>query len=783
MRGFACRQHIIRGGVLFVFHPKNGVDMNAHVLGFPRMGVNRELKWALEKFWKEDCTESELVSVAENLKKRHWKIQALAGMDLISVGDFSFYDHVLDTIAMLGAVPERFQWDGKPVDFKTYFRMARGDAETGVPAMEMTKWFDSNYHYIVPELGPDTPFKNNGCPLLDDVQAVRKLGYAPKPVLVGPLTFLLLAKEIGGCNRWDHLERMTTAYCGIITELAKHCEWIQIDEPVLCTDLPVEAVQAFPFAYSKLKAAAGSTQLLLTTYFDELKENLDLALSLPVDGIHIDLVRGAGQFKDVLTRLPAQKKLSIGLVDGRNVWKTDLDAAIDRLNTACEKLGADRVLIASSCSLLHSPIDISVEKDLDPELKQWMAFAMQKCEEIAALKTALVSDTVPPLFDENRTALQARKTSSKVVDPQVRERASSISVDMFKRSSSFEERSLIQKKELNLPIFPTTTIGSYPQTPEIRKTRLAYKKNELSKDQYQKEMQKQISEVVQRQEELGLDVLVHGEPERNDMVEYFGGQLKGFCFTSNGWVQSYGSRCVKPPIIYGDISRPAPMTVDWAVYAQSLTKKPMKGMLTGPVTILCWSFVRDDLHRSEVCRQIGLAVRDEVIDLETAGIRIIQIDEAALREGMPIRKDQRDEYLRWAVDCFRLSAGGVKDSTQIHSHMCYSEFNTIVRWIAEMDADVISIEASRSGMDLLEAFDAYQFPSDIGPGVYDIHSPRVPGADEIYWLLQKALKVIPAERLWVNPDCGLKTRAWPETTASLRNMVMATNRLRKEYDQ
>lgn len=756
--------------------------MNAHVLGFPRMGLNRELKWALERFWRGEIPEADLVSVAEEIKQRHWNIQAEAGMNLLPVGDFSLYDHMLDTIAMLGAVPERFEWDGNEISRTTYFHMARGNAETGAPAMEMTKWFDSNYHYIVPELSQHIPFKKTSAHLLTDAQAVIKNGLTPKPVLVGPVTFLMLAKEVDACTRWDHLERITTVYCEIIAELAPHCPWIQIDEPILCTDLPAEAQSAFQLAYSKFKAASNGTQLLLTTYFGDLDDNLDLTLSLPVNGIHIDLIRGSDQLEDVISKLPAHLSLSLGLVDGRNIWKTDLEAATKQIDMARQTMQDDRLLIGSSCSLLHSPVDISAENDLDPEIRQWMAFATQKCDEIAALKQATFNAQPPALFKENRDALLARTTHAHVVDSQVRERVRAITPNMFNRTSAFAKRSAIQRPRLRLPLLPTTTIGSYPQTVEIRKARLEFKKGNLSEEQYIKTMQGHIAEVVNHQEELGLDVLVHGEPERNDMVEYFGQQLKGFCFTSNGWVQSYGSRCVKPPIIYGDVSRPEKMTVDWAVFAQGLTSKPMKGMLTGPVTILCWSFVRNDMTRSDVCRQIALAIRDEVVDLETAGINVIQIDEAALREGMPIRKNQQKEYLRWAVDCFKLASSGVTDSTQIHSHMCYSEFNAIMKSIAEMDADVISIEASRSGMELLDAFNTYEYPAEIGPGVYDIHSPRVPGANEIYRLLQKALKVIPKDRLWVNPDCGLKTRAWPETLESLRNMVTAARQLRDEYD-
>jgi len=755
--------------------------MNAHVLGFPRMGINRELKWSLEKHWRGEKSGADLVADAQSLKKQHWKIQADAGMDLLPVGDFSLYDHVLDTIALLGAVPPRFKWDGGEVGLETYFHMARGHAGEGVPAMEMTKWFDSNYHYIVPELAPDTRFGKTHSRLLDDVRAVRELGKSPKPVLVGPITFLTLAKEVGGRNRWDHLESLTDAYCGIIAELDAHCAWIQLDEPVLCTDLPDAARQAFGLAYAKLNAAANSSRLLLATYFGELGDNLDLALSLPVDGLHVDLVRGPQQLGRILPGLPPHMTLSLGLVDGRNVWKTELDTAYRRLTATLAQVRADRIMIGSSCSLLHSPMDLSGETELAPELRQWMAFAVQKCDEIAALKHAATTGEKRDIFDENKASLLARAAHPQVADKQTRSRVLAVTPDMYTRASPFAERSKAQKERLRLPPFPTTTIGSYPQTAEIRQARLQYRKGELSEAAYTEAMQGHIAEVVGRQEELGLDVLVHGEPERNDMVEYFGQQLKGFCFTANGWVQSYGSRCVKPPIIYGDVSRPGKMTVDWAVYAQGLTDKPMKGMLTGPVTILCWSFVRNDLPRDQVCRQIALAIRDEAVDLEAAGINVIQIDEAALREGMPIRKAGQDGYLRWAVDCFRLAAGGVGDATQIHSHMCYSEFNVIMQWIAEMDADVISIEASRSNMELLDAFNAYEYPAEIGPGVYDIHSPRVPGEDEVHALLRKALDVIPAGRLWVNPDCGLKTRAWPETLASLRNMVAAAHRLRREY--
>ena len=762
------------------FTLNNGVDMNAHVLGFPRMGINRELKWALEKFWRGEITEQELTATADELRQRHWTIQAEAGLDLVPVGDFSLYDHVLDTVAMLGAVPPRFGWSGGEIGLDTYFHMARGNAKQGIPAMEMTKWFDTNYHYIVPELAPDTTFAKTGSRLLKAVEAAKALGHSPKPVLVGPITFLMLSKEAGGCDRWAHLDALVEAYCEIIAELDGVCAWIQVDEPILCTDLPEEARRAFSTAYARIKQAAISSRLLLATYFGALGDNLDLSLSLPVNGLHVDLVRAPGQLGELLDKLPPHLTLSLGLVDGRNIWKTELETALRKVNSACQRTKPAQVMIGSSCSLLHCPMDVEGETALDTDLKQWMAFAVQKCAEIAALKEGASNNGKSDLFNENKASLLARGAHPDVTDAQVREKVRAVTPDMYDRTSPFAGRSEVQRARLSLPLFPTTTIGSYPQTPEIRRHRLQFKKGELSEPDYVKAMQGHIGEVVARQEELGLDVLVHGEPERNDMVEYFGQQLKGFCFTQNGWVQSYGSRCVKPPVIYGDVSRPEKMTVDWALYAQSLTDKPMKGMLTGPVTILCWSFVRNDLPRDQVCRQIALAMRDEVLDLEAAGISVIQIDEAALREGMPIRKSDQEKYLRWAVDCFRLTAAGVRDETQIHSHMCYSEFNAIMGAIAEMDADVISIEASRSNMELLDAFNQYDYPAEIGPGVYDIHSPRVPDEDEIYSLLQKALAVIPAHRLWVNPDCGLKTRAWPETLASLDNMVKAAKRLRSE---
>lgn len=756
--------------------------MLAHVLGYPRIGADRELKRALEAYWKGDISSQDLETAAATIREGNWRIQSNKGLDLIPVGDFSLYDHVLDTIAMVGAVPPRFGTPKDEIDPETYFCMARGNAEKGVPAMEMTKWFDTNYHYIVPELTAGAVYRAACARLIRDVRRATDLGYTPKPVLVGPMTYLHLAKAAQGEDKWSHLQGLTNAYAETMNKLSTLCPWIQIDEPLLCCDLPDKARADFHMTYEKLNEASGASNLLLTTYFGTLGDNLALALSLPCQGMHIDLRRGADNFDEILEAFPEGRTLSLGLVDGRNIWKTDLNAALATIQSVQNIIGSENVMVASSCSLLHSPVDLEREHTLRPELRDWMAFAVQKCEEVALLRTAATGGHAEEQLAANKGSNKRRNESPLTHNDAVRERAAAVTEKMRTRSTPYAIRRTMQQKALGLPLLPTTTIGSYPQTPEIRKTRLAYRKGELTNDEYIDFIKACIKHVINEQERLDLDVLVHGEPERNDMVEYFGQQLDGFCFTQNGWVQSYGSRCVKPPIIFGDVSRPAPMTVAWAEYAQSLTERPVKGMLTGPVTILCWSFVRDDLPRSEVCSQIALAIRDEVLDLERANIRIIQIDEAALREGLPLRSDDHSAYLRWAVDCFRLTSSGVCDDTQIHTHMCYSEFNTIVRWIARMDADVISIEASRSNMELLQAFDGFDYPNDIGPGVYDIHSPRVPSQNEIVGLLRKALQVIPAERLWVNPDCGLKTREWPETLASLTNLVSAAKDIRTMID-
>ena len=754
------------------------VNVKTHTLGFPRIGIDRELKKATERFWKGNVSESELSQMAEDLRFRHWKQQTDAGIDLVPVGDFSLYDHVLDMTAMLGAVPPRYGWSGEKVDLSDYFRMARGDGD--VTAMEMTKWFDTNYHYIVPEFHRGQTFSLSDERLFEQVKEAKESGFAAKPVLVGPVTYMCLGKSVDeGFDRWEHLDAVVSVYEEVLRRLSSECKWIQIDEPVLVLDLPEDIQARFAPTYERLSRAASPSKLLLATYFGPLSENVDLAASLPVSALHIDCIRGADQLNDVLEQIPETMTLSLGVVDGRNIWKAEYEKVIPLVERAAAALGNERVIVAPSCSLLHVPVDLENETKLDEEIRSWMAFAVQKCAEARTIADTVAGKDVSVVLEENCRVLESRRSSERVHDVAVQERMDGLNEQMVERITRFVGRKIIQATTLQLPDFPTTTIGSFPQTREIRAVRRKYRLGEVSLEEYAGEMRESIRDVIEKQQALGLDVLVHGEPERNDMVEYFGEQLNGFCFTENGWVQSYGTRCVKPPIIYGDVSRSEEMTVEWAEYAQSLSKKPVKGMLTGPVTILAWSFVRDDQPRSETCSQIALAIRDEVQDLEEAGISIIQIDEPALREKMPLREKDHDVYLEWAVKAFRIATSGVRDETQIHTHMCYSEFNEIIDWIAAMDADVISIEASRSRMELLEAFRRYHYPNDIGPGVYDIHSPRVPSVEEMVELLRKATEVIPSEQLWVNPDCGLKTRDWPEVMGALRNMVEAAVKMRQ----
>ncbi|RRO09333.1 5-methyltetrahydropteroyltriglutamate--homocysteine S-methyltransferase [Pectobacterium aquaticum] len=747
-----------------------------HTLGFPRVGLRRELKKAQENYWAGNATQEALLTVGRELRARHWQQQKDAGVDLLPVGDFAWYDHVLTTSLLLGNVPARHQNEDGSVDLDTLFRIGRGRAPTGQPAAaaEMTKWFNTNYHYMVPEFTKGQQFKLTWTQLLDEVDEALALGHNVKPVLLGPVTYLWLGKVKGEqFDRLSLLQDILPVYQQVLAELAKRgIEWVQIDEPALALELPQEWLAAFKPAYDALQ---GQVKLLLTTYFDSVSQNLETIKTLPVQGLHIDLVHGKDDAATLSAQLPANWVLSLGVINGRNVWRADLSNWFERLQPL---VGTRDLWLGSSCSLLHSPIDLSVEVRLDDEVKSWFAFAIQKCTELSLLSQALNSGNGQAL-EAYSAPIRARRTSTRVNNAAVAQRLAAITAQDSQRQNVYSVRADAQRERFNLPAWPTTTIGSFPQTTEIRGLRLDFKQGRLDSNNYRTGIAEHIKQAVVEQERLGLDVLVHGEAERNDMVEYFGEHLDGFIFTQNGWVQSYGSRCVKPPVIIGDVSRPEAITVEWAKYAQSLTDKPMKGMLTGPVTILCWSFPREDVTRETIAKQIALALRDEVADLEAAGIGIIQIDEPALREGLPLHRSDWDAYLAWAVDAFRLNAAVAKDETQIHTHMCYCEFNDIMDSIAALDADVITIETSRSDMELLESFEEFEYPNEIGPGVYDIHSPNVPSVEWMEDLLKKAAQRIPAERLWVNPDCGLKTRGWTETRQALANMVQAAQRLRE----
>ncbi|MBB1528009.1 5-methyltetrahydropteroyltriglutamate--homocysteine S-methyltransferase [Pectobacterium carotovorum] len=747
-----------------------------HTLGFPRVGLRRELKKAQENYWAGNATQEELLTVGRELRARHWQQQKDAGVDLLPVGDFAWYDHVLTTSLLLGNVPARHQNEDGSVDLDTLFRIGRGRAPTGQPAAaaEMTKWFNTNYHYMVPEFTKGQQFKLTWTQLLDEVDEALALDHNVKPVLLGPVTYLWLGKVKGEqFDRLSLLQDILPVYQQVLAELAKRgIEWVQIDEPALALELPQEWLAAFKPAYDALQ---GQVKLLLTTYFDSVSQNLETIKTLPVQGLHIDLVHGKDDAATLSAQLPTNWVLSLGVINGRNVWRADLSSWFERLQPL---VGTRDLWLGSSCSLLHSPIDLSVEVRLDDEVKSWFAFAIQKCAELSLLSQALNSGSGQAL-EAYSAPIRARRTSTRVNNAAVTQRLAAITAQDSQRQNVYSVRADAQRERFNLPAWPTTTIGSFPQTTEIRGLRLDFKQGRLDGNNYRTGISEHIKQAVAEQERLGLDVLVHGEAERNDMVEYFGEHLDGFIFTQNGWVQSYGSRCVKPPVIIGDVSRPEAITVEWAKYAQSLTDKPMKGMLTGPVTILCWSFPREDVTRETIAKQIALALRDEVADLEAAGIGIIQIDEPALREGLPLHRSDWDAYLEWAVDAFRLNAAVAKDDTQIHTHMCYCEFNDIMDSIAALDADVITIETSRSDMELLESFEEFEYPNEIGPGVYDIHSPNVPSVEWMEDLLKKAAQRIPAERLWVNPDCGLKTRGWPETRQALANMVQAAQRLRE----
>ena len=757
------------------------MSIKTNILGYPRVGANRELKKAEEAYWAGKISKQELLDTAALIRKDNWLLQKESCIDLIPSNDFSFYDQTLDLSLCVGAIPERYS-NLKNDRLELYFAMAHGYQKDGidVTAMEMTKWFDTNYHYIVPEFTKNQQFELTFNKAAAEFKEALELGIKTKPVLIGPVTYLLLGKEKeSGFNRIELLDRLLPAYIEILKELERlGAEYVQIDEPFLNTDLSEDVKDAYRKAFARIKESV-KLKIMLTTYFDGLADNASLVAELKPDVLHIDLVRAPQGWKDVVRILPKETILSLGVVDGRNIWKNDYRQSLDIINKVKDIVGNERILIATSCSLLHSPFDLENEKNektLPAEVKRWLAFARQKLTEVVEL-TNLTADK-PDYFakaalQRNVTDIEDRKTSALTNNEDVKRRVAAVTPDFTTRKSPFHERIVEQHKELRLPLFPTTTIGSFPQTTEVRSWRSKYKKGEITKEQYTQLLKGEIERTIRKQEEIGLDVLVHGESERNDMVEYFGEQLSGFAFTQNGWVQSYGSRCVKPPVIYGDVSRPSPMTIDWITYAQSLTDKPVKGMLTGPVTILQWSFVRNDQPRAVTMKQIALAIRDEVLDLEKAGIKVIQIDEPAIREGLPLRKTDREEYLEKAVEAFRISASGVKDSTQIHTHMCYSQFNDIIKHIAAMDADVITIECARSQMNLLGAFADFKYPNEIGPGVYDIHSPRVPSVDEMVNLLRKAAQVINPAQLWVNPDCGLKTRGWSETEAALQNMVKA----------
>lgn len=775
----------------------NTTKLSVASLGTPRIGPRRELKFALEKYWAGKISQKQLQDTAAALKCANWARQHAAGVTVIPSNDFSYYDHILDTAVLVGAIPERYGWSGGEVSLDTYFAMARGSAKevshpvsiqghkgvpSGAPALEMTKWFDTNYHYMVPELSPDQEFSLSSTKPLDEFIEAKALGYITRPVIPGPFTFLKLSKCTDEkTDPVSLLDKLLPVYAELLNKLQEvGATWIQIDEPALILDLSEVERLAISKAYEYLTSASPSIKIILATYFGGLEDNLKTATNLPVHGLHVDLVRAPAQLSQVTENLAPTKKISLGIIDGRNVWRADLDKLYALLKPVLDQRDPQTIELAPSCSLLHVPIDVDLESDLDKDIKNWLAFAAQKLKELDALSIALGGniDLVQETFRSSSTALKAKAASPYVHNPYVRARVSLLSNKMAKRKNPYATRQKAQQKALPLPTFPTTTIGSFPQTSEVRKARSDEGKGLITPSEYNQFLKAETEKAIKWQDDIGIDVLVHGEFERNDMVQYFGEKLQGYAFTKLGWVQSYGSRCVRPPIIYGDILRAAPMTVEWSSFAQSLTKTPVKGMLTGPVTMLQWSYVRDDIPRSEVCTQIAFALRDEVNDLEKAGIRIIQVDEPALREGLPLRHSEWPYYLSWAVKSFRLATSGVEDSTQIHTHMCYSEFNDIISSIAALDADVISIETSRSRMELLDAFTNYQYPNAIGPGVYDIHSPRIPNVSEMTNLLAVANGQLSAEQIWVNPDCGLKTRSWEEVKPALVNMVSAAKELR-----
>ncbi|MGF1740370.1 5-methyltetrahydropteroyltriglutamate--homocysteine S-methyltransferase [Vibrio profundum] len=756
-----------------------------HVLGYPRIGEKRQLKFALEKYWRGEIEQGELEQVGDTIRQDNWQVQSDANLSFLTSGDFAWYDHVLATSLLLGHVPNRHR--DQNIELDTLFNIARGQASqscdcSGLAASDMTKWFNTNYHYIVPEFSSNDTFSLSWTQLFDETKQAIESGRQVKPVLLGPVSYLYLGKEVeSNFDRLSLLPDLLITYQEILARFSElGIDWVQIDEPILALELDDKWLAGLDTAYANL---TGRCKLLLTSYFDSLTEYLDRIVTLPVQGLHIDLAAAPEQLDKVLEKLPRDWVLSAGIVNGRNVWKTDLDLWLKALQPVKQKLG-ERLWLASSCSLLHSPVDLDLEGSLSDGVKSWFAFAKQKVAEVTLLAEALDGDQAAiEECDTYSQPIAERRQSDKIHKPKVQERVSKLDAHSSQRTQAYPDRALIQKEKLNLPLLPTTTIGSFPQTPQVRAQRRAYKEGRLSEGDYKAELEKHIEDAVRRQESLGLDVLVHGEAERNDMVEYFAEHLQGFQTTRFGWVQSYGSRCVKPAIVVADIERAAPITVQWSAFAQSLTNKKMKGMLTGPVTILCWTFPREDISRQQIAQQLALALHDEVCDLQEAGIDIIQIDEPALREGLPLKHSDHKHYLDWAVEAFKLSASGAKSATQIHTHMCYSEFNEIIESVAALDADVITIETSRSNMELLEAFQEFEYPNAIGPGVYDIHSPVIPSQDWIKNLLHKAAEKIPAERLWANPDCGLKTRNWQETEAALSNLVAAAKYVRQQWSQ
>ncbi|WP_238161019.1 5-methyltetrahydropteroyltriglutamate--homocysteine S-methyltransferase [Kribbella antibiotica] len=756
--------------------------------GYPRQGPNRELKKAIEGYWKGTVTADALRQTAAELRRANWQQLNKAGIDEVPTGDFSYYDHVLDTSVMLGAIPERH----RPERHRTavaadaldgYFAMARGTQE--VAPLEMTKWFDTNYHYLVPELGPDTTFTADSTKQVAELREALTLGLKARPVIVGPITYLLLAKPAPGVAEdfkpLSLLDKLLPVYAEILADLrAAGAEWVQLDEPALVQDRTAAELTATTTAYAELGGLADRPKLLVASYFDRLGDALPVLAKSPVEGLGIDFTGPAAANLADLAAVPEirQKRLVAGVVNGRNIWLNDLSKS---LSTLVVLLGlADQVDVSSSCSLLHVPLDVAADTDLDPEVAGWLAFARQKTAEIVTLSRGITEGTeaIAAELEANRAALASRANSALTNNPAVRARVAAVTADDSRRSAPYEERAAAQQKRLELPLLPTTTVGSFPQTTELRTARADLRTGRIDETQYDERIAAEIREVLTFQEKAGLDVLVHGEPERNDMVQYFAEQLDGYVATQHGWVQSYGTRYVRPPVLVGDISRPEPMTVRWWKYAQEQTDRPVKGMLTGPVTMLAWSFVRDDQPRSETARQVALALRDEVVDLETAGAAVIQVDEPALRETLPLRQADRAAYLTWGTEVFRLTTSGVRADTQIHTHMCYVEFGDILNALDEMDADVASLEAARSHMQVAHELGAAGYPRGVGPGVYDIHSPRVPDTPEVVSLLRKGLDAIPAARLWVNPDCGLKTRGWPEVRDSLQNLVEAAREIR-----